>query len=67
MCRKLEDDIFLHNSLREPNMLSLSQTGIILDLNSMAVGGAHEIIVSPNLACYSDSIDDSLNQGENPG
>jgi hypothetical protein len=62
----LEDDTFIHNSPREPYMLSLSQTGIVLGLNGMAVGGKRRITVPPNLVCYSGSVGDSLDKGEDP-
>lgn len=62
----LEDAVFIDNSPEEPNMLSLSQTGIILGLNGMAVGGNRRITVPPNLVCYSGSVGDSLDKGENP-
>ncbi|MDH5739447.1 MAG: hypothetical protein OEY77_03895 [Nitrospira sp.] len=62
----LEDDTFIHNSPREPYMLSLSQTGIAVGLNGMAVGGKRRITVPPNLVCYSGSVGDSLDKGEDP-
>jgi hypothetical protein len=64
----LEDDVFIHNSPREPHMLSLSQEGIVLGLNGMAVGGKRRIVVPANMVCYNGrSVGDSLDKGENPG
>lgn len=62
----LEDTVFIHNSPREPHMLSLEQTGIVLGLNGMAVGGKRRIVVPPNLICYSGSVGQSLDMGANP-
>ena len=59
-------DTFIHNSPREPSMLSLEQLGIVLGLNGMAVGGKRRITVAPNLVCYSGSVGQSLDKGANP-
>lgn len=63
----LENAIFIDNSPRESYQMSLDQTGIALGLNGMAVGGKRRIIVPPNLVCYSGSVGDSLDKGEDPG
>ena len=62
----LENAIFIDNSPREPSQLSLDQTGIAVGLNGMAVGGKRRIFVPPNLVCYSGSVGDSLDKGEDP-
>jgi hypothetical protein len=33
----------------------------------MAVGGTRRIVVPPNPVCYSGSVGDSLDKGEDPG
>jgi hypothetical protein len=62
----MEETVWIHNSPSEPNMFSLSQQGIILGLNGMAVGGKRRIIVPPNLVCYSGSVGDSIEKGASP-
>lgn len=62
----MDGDVFIHNSLRETGALSLQQTGIILGLNGMAVGGKRRIIVAPNLVCYGSAVGESLDKGANP-
>ena len=62
----LENAIFIDNSPRESYQMSLDQTGIALGLNGMAVGGRRRIVVPPNLVCYSGSVGDSLDKGEDP-
>ena len=43
---------FIHNSLRAPGLLSLvSQPGILLGLNGMAVGGTRRFTIAPKLVC----------------
>lgn len=44
-------DVMIHNNLRKPGALSLQQTGIILGLNGMAVGGKRQFTVYPRLVC----------------
>ena len=58
--------VMIHNSLRKNGALSLQQTGIILGLNGMAVGGKRRITVSPGLACYGGGVGESTNKGANP-
>lgn len=63
----LVDDVFIHNSPREPHMLSLSQEGVMLGLNGMAVGGKRRIAIPANMVCYNGrSVGDSLDKGANP-
>jgi hypothetical protein len=62
----LEGDVFIHNSIQESGALTLQQTGIIMGLNGMAVGGKRRITVSPNLVCYGGAIGESTSQGANP-
>lgn len=63
----LEDDVFIHNSPREPNMLSLSQEGVMLGLNGMAVGGKRRIVVPANMVCYNGrAVGASLDKGADP-
>jgi hypothetical protein len=57
---------FIENNWQERGLLSLNQTGIVLGLNGMAVGGRRRIIIAPNLVCYSGGSKDSLNKGEDP-
>lgn len=59
--------VWIENGSLEPSLLSLDQTGIAVGLNGMAVGGKRRIIVPPNLVCYSGSVGDSLDKGEDPG
>jgi len=60
-------DTFIHNSPREPSMLSTEQEGVMLGLNGMAVGGKRRIIVPPNLVCYNGrTVGQSLDKGANP-
>lgn len=60
-------DTFIHNSPREPSMLSLEQEGVMLGLNGMAVGGKRRIVVSPNLVCYNGrTVGQSLDKGADP-
>lgn len=48
----IDGDIFIHNSLRAPGLLSLvSQPGILLGLNGMAVGGKRRFTIAPKLVC----------------
>lgn len=47
----LEGSILIHNSLAGNGTLSLQQTGIILGLNGMAVGGTRRITIHPKLVC----------------
>lgn len=43
---------FIHNSLRKAGLLSLvSQPGILLGLNGMAVGGKRRFTIAPKLVC----------------
>lgn len=43
---------FIHNSLRAPGLLSLvSQSGIHLGINGMAVGGTRRFTIAPMLVC----------------
>ena len=58
--------VMIHNSLRKSGALSLQQTGIILGLNGMAVGGKRRITISPGLACYGGGVGESTNKGANP-
>ena len=62
----MEGDVFIHNDITENGALSLQQTGIILGLNGMAVGGKRRITVSPNLVCYASAVGQSLDKGANP-
>ena len=59
-------DGFIANSWQKRGLLSLQQTGIVLGLNGMAVGGKRRITVAPNLACYSGGRKSSLDEGANP-
>ena len=47
----MEGTAFIHNSLRETGGLSLDQTGILLGLNGMAVGGKRFFTIPPKLVC----------------
>ncbi|MDN5941211.1 MAG: hypothetical protein L0H94_04935 [Nitrospira sp.] len=49
-------DTFIHNSPAEPNLLSMSQEGIVLGLNGMAVGGKRRIAIPANMVCYMDVL-----------
>ena len=62
----MEGDVFIHNGITERGGLSLQQTGIILGLNGMAVGGKRRITVSPNLVCYASAVGQSLDKGADP-
>ena len=42
---------FIHNSLRDPRLLSFDQPGILLGLNGMAVGGTRRFTIAPMLVC----------------
>ena len=60
-------DTFIHNSPREPGLLSTQQEGIMLGLNGMGVGGKRRIIVPANLVCYNGrAVGQSLDKGANP-
>ena len=54
-------DVAIHNSGNEAGMLSLSQRGIVLGINGMAVGGKRRITIHPKLACESSNPDDETN------
>jgi hypothetical protein len=54
-------DVAIHNSGNEVGMLSLSQRGIVLGMNGMAVGGKRRITIHPKLACESSNPDDETN------
>ena len=62
----MDGTVFIHNSPREPNMLSLEQAGIVLGLNGMAVGGTRRITIPANLVCYSGSVGQSIEKGADP-
>ena len=62
----MEGDVFIHNSITESGALSLQQTGIILGLNGMTVGGKRRMTIVPNLVCYGGAIGESTSQGANP-
>ena len=47
----MDGSAFIHNSLREAGALDLGQTGILLGLNGMAVGGKRLITIPPKLVC----------------
>ena len=47
----MEGSVFIHNSLREAGALDSDQTGILLGLNGMAVGGKRLITIPPKLVC----------------
>jgi len=49
----MQGDVFIHNNLHRSGTLSLEQTGIILGLNGMAVGGKRRITLAPKLVCQS--------------
>ena len=49
---------FIHNSLRQAGLLSLSQPGILLGLNGMAVGGKRRFTIAPKLVCGWDGSDE---------
>ncbi|SPP66557.1 exported hypothetical protein [Nitrospira lenta] len=53
-------DVSIHNSGNEAGLLSLSQRGIVLGMNGMAVGGKRRITIHPRLACDSSTPDDEL-------
>jgi hypothetical protein len=53
-------DVSIHNSGNEVGLLSLSQRGIVLGMNGMAVGGKRRITIHPKLACDSSTPDDEL-------
>ncbi len=59
-------DGFIANSWQKRGLLSLQQTGIVLGLNGMAVGGKRRITVAPNLVCYSGGSKSSLDGGKIP-
>ena len=47
----MDASVTIHNSLREAGALHLQQTGILLGLNGMAVGGKRLITIPPKLVC----------------
>ena len=47
----MEESVTIHNSLREAGALHLQQTGILLGLNGMAVGGKRFMTIPPKLVC----------------
>jgi hypothetical protein len=57
--------VMIHNNLRKSGALTLQQTGIILGLNGMAVGGKRRITVPPGLVCFMGRIEDA-SKGANP-
>jgi len=56
-------ETFISNSWQERGLLSLEQTGIVLGLNGMAVGGKRRIHIPANLVCYSGFSSQSLGKG----
>ena len=61
----MQGDVFIHNNMHRSGALSLEQSGIILGLNGMAVGGKRRITVSPGLVCFTGRIEDA-SKGANP-
>jgi hypothetical protein len=53
---------FIHNSLRAVGLLSLHQTGILLGLNGMAVGGKRRFTIAPKLVCGWDGPNEAAPQ-----
>jgi hypothetical protein len=53
-------DVSIHDSSNEAGLLSLSQRGIVLGMNGMAVGGKRRITIHPKLVCESSTPDDEL-------
>ena len=49
----MQGDVFIHNNLHRSGALSLEQSGLILGLNGMAVGGYRRITIAPKLVCQS--------------
>lgn len=47
----------LHNNIEESGLLSLDQTGIMLSINGMAVGGTRQITIPPKLSCRGNGTD----------
>jgi hypothetical protein len=63
----LKDAVFIHNSVFDRGMLSLQQTGLILGLNGMAVGGKRRMVIAPNLVCYAaGTVGQSTANGADP-